>query len=494
MPENTAAPSRSSSSHSAPAPQPKNGFDRFFRISQRGSTIGAEVRGGFATFFAMSYIVVLNPLIIGLIADASGNKLGIVPVAAATALISGVMTILMGVIANQPFAMAAGLGINAFLAATMATHPDLTWPQLMGLVVWAGVIMFVLVLTGFRTAVFNAVPESLKVAIVVGIGLFIAFIGFVDSGFIRRMPDAAGTTVPVSLGVSGDLVGWPILVFVLGLFLMIFLMIRNVRGSILIGVVTMTVVSVILESVAPSGDSVHNPRGWSLVVPGLPDHWIGTPDLSLLGKVDLFGAFGSLSGLAATLLVFAILFSVFFDAMGTSMGLATENGTYKDGKIEGMNRVLAVDAFGSIAGGFGSASSSQIFVESATGIGEGARTGFANVVTGALFLVAMVVSPLVSIVPFEAVAPALVIVGFLMVRQAVNIDWQDWGLGIPAFLTIAMMPFTYSIADGIGAGFISYTFIRLVQGRAKDVHPLMYVVAAAFLVFFGMGLIQGWTA
>ena len=194
------------------AAAPTSALDRYFKISERGSSIAAEFRGGLAAFFAMSYIVVLNPLIIGTGADASERTLGIAPVAAVTALVAGVMTILMGVIAKQPFAMAAGLGVNALLASTIATTPNLTWADIMGLVVLAGLIMTVLVLTGFRTAVFEAVPESLKTAIVVGIGFFISFIGLVDSGIIRRMPDAAGTTVPVSLGAGGHLLGWPTLV------------------------------------------------------------------------------------------------------------------------------------------------------------------------------------------------------------------------------------------------------------------------------------------
>lgn len=472
--------------------QPKNGLDRFFHITERGSTMATEIRGGFATFFAMSYIVVLNPLILGLGPDATGTNLGTERVAAATALIAGILTIIMGVWAKQPFAMAAGLGVNALLASTIATTPNITWPQIMGLVVWAGIVMAVLVLSGFREAVFNAVPESLKTAIVVGIGLFIALIGLVNAGVVRRMPDAAGTTVPVSFGAGGHLMGWPIFVFLFGLFLTIALFIRNVRGAILISIVASTVLSIILETVWPSGSSMDSPTGWSLMVPGIPTQWLGLPDLSLIGSADMFGAFSSMGGLGASMLVFAILLAVFFDVMGTSVGLATEAGTIKDGKIENINRVLLIDAAGSIAGGGSSSSSHQIFVESATGIGEGARTGFANVITGVLFLLAVFISPLVNVVPFEAVAPALVVVGFLMVRQAINIDWTDWGLGIPAFLTIIMMPFTYSIADGIGAGFISYTFIRVVQGRGKEVHPIMYVVSAAFLMFFGMGVIEGW--
>ena len=474
------------------AAAPTGALDRYFKISERGSSIAAEFRGGLAAFFAMSYIVVLNPLIIGTGADASERTLGIAPVAAVTALVAGVMTILMGVIAKQPFAMAAGLGVNALLASTIATTPNLTWADIMGLVVLAGLIMTVLVLTGFRTAVFEAVPESLKTAIVVGIGFFISFIGLVDSGIIRRMPDAAGSTVPVTLGAGGHLLGWPTLVFIFGLFLTIALFIRNVKGAILYGVLASTALSIILEKVVPSGSSVKSPTGWSLNVPVWDSNTSKLPDFSLFGSADLFAAFGTLGGMAAVLLIFTILISAFFDAMGTSVGLATEAGTIKDGQIENVDKVLLVDALGSVAGGGTSSSASQIFVESATGIGAGARTGFANVVTGALFLVAIFLSPLVTIVPFEAVAPAMVFVGFLMIRQAVNIDWNDWGLGIPAFMTIIFMPLAYSIADGIGAGFLSYVFIRLVQGRGKEVHWLMYVVSAVFLIFFANGLITGW--
>lgn len=485
----------SSENTAAQKPATTSTIDRFFKITERGSNLATELRGGLATFFAMAYIVVLNPLILGLAPDGAGNVLGVERVAAATALIGGILTILIGLWAKQPFAMAAGLGVNALLASTIATTPNLTWPQIMGLVVWAGIVMAILVLTGFRRAVFDAVPESLKTAMVVGIGLFIALIGLVNAGVVRRMPDAAGTTVPVSFGVGGHLSGWPILVFLVGLFLTIALFIRKVRGAILIGVIVSTLLAIILEKVAPSGSSLDSPTGWSLMVPDIPSQWVGHPDLSLLGSVDMLGAFSpsSLGSLGATMLMFTILLAFFFDVMGTSMGLASEAGTIdEEGNIENIDRILLMDAAGSILGGGSSTSAHQIFVESATGIGEGARTGLANIVTGTLLILAVFISPLVSIVPFEAVAPALVVVGFLMVRQAVHIDWNDWSLGIPAFLTIVMMPFTYSIADGIGAGLITFTFIRLVQGRAKDVHPIMYIISLAFLVFFGMGVIEGW--
>ncbi|GAA2174489.1 NCS2 family permease [Arthrobacter parietis] len=476
-------------------PELRTAMDRYFQLTARGSTYSREIRGGIATFFAMSYIVVLNPLILAG-ADASGGSLGFERVAAVTALVAGLLTILMGAWAKYPFALATGLGVNAFVAITVATNPELTWPDMMGLVVLAGLTMLVLVLTGFRTAVFNAVPESLKTAIVVGIGLFIALIGLVNAGFVRRIPDVAETTVPVGLGFGGVLLGWPTLVFVFGLILTIALVVRKVRGGILIGVIAATILAVIIEAVANVGPSVgpdgSNPQGWSLVVPELPSGaWIGLPDLSLVGSVSVFGAFGSLGATAALLLTFTILLSIFFDAMGTMVGLANEAKLVdKRGNIPGVDRVLIVDALGAVAGGAGSVSSNQIYVESGAGIGEGARTGIANIVTGLLFLVAMFFTPLISLVPFEAVAPALVVVGFMMVSQVGRIDWQDWGIAIPAFLTFTLMPFTYSIANGLGAGFIAYVLVRTFQGRAREIHPLMWAVAGAFVVFFGIGPIE----
>ncbi|WP_285725646.1 NCS2 family permease [Psychromicrobium xiongbiense] len=466
--------------------------DHYFKVTERGSTVFREIRGGLATFFAMSYIVVLNPLILGG-ADSTGAVLGNERVAAVTALVAGVLSILMGAWAKHPFALATGLGVNAFVAVTVASHPGLTWPDMMGLIMISGLTMLILVLTGFRTAVFKAVPQGLKTAIVVGIGLFIALIGLVNAGFVRRIPDVAGTTVPVGLGFDGKLIGWPTLVFIVGLLLTIALVVRKVKGAILIGVVVSTILANVMEAIFHIGPSFDgktaNPSGWSLVVPTLKG--FGLPDVSIIGQVNLGGAFTHLGGIAATLLAFSILLSIFFDAMGTMVGLASEAGSIdKDGNIPNVDRVLLVDALGAIAGGGASVSSNQIYVESGAGIGEGARTGIASMVTGLLFLVAMFFTPLVSLVPFEAVAPALVVVGFMMVSQVGKIDWSDWGVAIPAFLTFTLMPFTYSIANGLGAGFVSYVIIRTVQGRAKEVHPLLWVVAAAFVVFFGIGPIE----
>ena len=475
-------------------PQPKNGFDKFFEITKRGSTIGREIRGGFATFFAMVYIVVLNPLILSS-SDGSGHALGIARVAAMTAVVSGVMTILMGLIARYPFALSAGLGVSGFVSATIATTKNLTWPDVMGLVLLPGIIMFILVLVGFREAVFRAVPSGLKLAIVAGIGLFIATIGFVDAGFIRRVPDAAHTTVPVSLGIGGNLLGWPTFVFVIGLIAMIILTVKRVPGAILIGIIGTTVLAMIVQAVTHTPSSETSPTGWALSIPVVPSQIVSVPDLSLFAQVNIIGAFTSIGFISASLLTFTILLTVFFDAMGTMTGLASQAGLLdKDNNFRNANPVLLVDAAASGVGGLASISSGEIFVESAAGIGEGARTGFASVVTGALFLVISLFAPLAGIVPFEAVGPALVIVGFMMVTHVKDIDWGDFGIAIPAFLTIILMPMTYSIANGLGAGFIAYVIIRLIQRRAKEIHLLMYVVSAAFVVFFGVGVIEGWMA
>ncbi|NYI81550.1 AGZA family xanthine/uracil permease-like MFS transporter [Saccharopolyspora hordei] len=469
----------------------KSLLDRYFKITERGSSVSREVRGGIVTFVALAYIIVLNPLILGSTSatdasakrDVLGNILPVPQVAAATALVAGVMTILFGLIANYPFAIAAGLGINTLLAVTIA--PQVTWPEAMGLVVVDGIVILVLVATGFRTAVFNAVPPELKAAIAVGVGVFISFVGLVDSGFVRRLPDEANTTVPVGLGIDGSIASWPTAVFVFGLVLTSVLVARGVRGAILISVAVTTVVSIIIESVFHAGPSEGtNPYGWNLGYPAVPDQVAGLPDLSLVGDVS-FGAFTRLPALAAALLVFTLVLANFFDAMGTMTGLGKEAQLAdKDGNLPGIGKALAVEGLGAVAGGLGSASSNTVFVESASGIAEGARTGLANVVTGLLFLAAMFFTPLYQVIPVEAAAPALIVVGAMMIGQIKQIDLSDFTITLPAFLTIVVMPFTYSIANGIGAGFISYVLLRVFTGKVRTVHPLMWVVSAAFVLYF----------
>ncbi|MBQ0926000.1 NCS2 family permease [Saccharopolyspora endophytica] len=469
-------------------------LDRYFKISERGSSVGREVRGGLVTFVTVAYIIVLNPLILGSDSptdagakhDVLGNILPIPQVAAATALVAGIMTILFGLIANYPFAIATGLGINTLLAVTIA--PQVTWPEAMGLVVVDGIVILILVATGFRTAVFNAVPADLKAAIAVGIGMFITFVGLVDSGFVRRLPDEANTTVPVGLGIDGSIASWPTAVFVFGLVLTSILVARKVRGGILISVVATTILSIIIESIFHAGSSSDvGETGWNLGYPALPDQIAGLPDLSLVGDIS-FGAFTRLPALAAAMLVFTLVLANFFDAMGTMTGLGKEADlTDKEGNLPGIGKALAVEGLGAVAGGAGSASSNTVFVESASGIADGARTGLANVVTGLLFLGAMFLTPLYQVVPVEAAAPALVVVGAMMLSQIRQIDLSDFTMALPAFLTIAVMPFTYSIANGIGAGFVSYVLLRTFTGKAREVHPLMWVVAAAFVLYFASG-------
>jgi AGZA family xanthine/uracil permease-like MFS transporter len=466
-------------------------LDRYFKITERGSSLRQEARGGAATFFTMAYIVVLNPLIIGTVPDADGRTLGIPQVAAVTCLVAAVMTILMGVIGRYPFAIATGLGLNAFVTFSVASQ--MSWADAMGLVVLEGLVIALLVLVGLRTAVFNAIPMQLKTAISVGIGLFIALIGLVDAGFVRRTDVGP---VPVQLGSGGELVGWPTLVFVFGLLLTAVLVSRRTRGAILIGIVATTVVAIVVESVVKVGPSFispeeSNPKGWQLNVPGLPDKVFDVPDLSLLGDFSLFGGFARVGVVAALLLVFTLMLADFFDTMGTVVGVAQEADLLdEEGRLPGADRVLLVDSLAAVAGGAASASSNTTYIESAAGVGDGARTGLASVVTGLLFLVALLVTPLVSIVPFEAASPALVIVGFLLLTQIRNIDFDDYAIAIPAFLTIVLMPFTYSITNGIGAGFVSYALLKATQGKAREVSPLLWVIAALFLVYFGIEPIE----
>lgn len=474
--------------------KPSGWLDRYFDITARGSSLSREIRGGVVTFFTMAYIVVLNPLIVGTPEDVNGNSLGVPQVAAATALVAGVMTILMGVIGRYPLAVATGLGLNAFVATSLVT--EMTWADAMGLIVIEGILILIIVLTGFRTAVFNAVPSQLKTATSVGIGLFIALIGFVDAGFVTRVPDAAGTTVPVQLGGTGELFGWPSLVFCLGVLLFSVLVVRRVKGAMLIGIVTMTVVSIAIEAVGKLGpatgdDGSTNPGGWGLIVPEFPTELVSIPNLELLGQFSLLGSFERVGAIAVVLFVFTLMLADFFDTMGTVVGVGSEaNLLDEKGRLPGIGKVFFVDSVAAIAGGAASTSSNTTFVESAAGVGEGARTGLASVVTGILFLGAMFFTPLVAIVPFEAASPALVVVGFLMLTQIRGINFGDFGIALPAFLIIVLMPFTYSITNGIGAGFIAYVVIRASQGRGREIHPLMWVVSALFVAYFAIRPIE----
>lgn len=472
-------------------------LDRYFKITERGSTFAREFRGGLVTFFTMAYIVVLNPIIIAGVSDADGNFIGggsqgqaFDLVAVTTALVAGVLTIVMGVVANFPLALATGLGLNAFVAYSVASQ--MTWADAMGLIVLEGIIILVLVLTGLRKAVFDAVPRQLKTAISVGIGLFITLVGLVDAGFVRTSGIPAP---PIELGIGGQLAGWPVLVFCVGLLIMIALYGRGVRGAILLGIVITSVIAIVVEAVFDVGQGGGDPssKGWNLNAPSMPDQVFAMPDFSLIGEFSLLGSFERVGFVTAALLVFTLLLADFFDTMGTMTAIGAEAGLNdEEGTPENTQRILVVDSLAAAAGGAASVSSNTAYVESASGVGDGARTGLASVVTGGLFLLSTVATPVVRHIPNEAAVPALVLVGYLMMTQVKHISWDDVEIAVPAFLTIALMPFTYSITVGIGAGFIAYVVLKSIRGKVAAVHPLMWVVAALFVVYFAINPISRW--
>ncbi|MFD7235674.1 NCS2 family permease [Streptomyces syringium] len=463
----------------SPTPPPGNALDRFFRISERGSSVSREMRGGLATFFAMAYIIVLNPIILGAGQDKFGHQLDNGQLVTATALMAGLSTVLMGVIGNVPIACAAGLGINAVVSLQLA--PKMSWPDAMGMVVLAGLVLMLLVASGLRQRVMDAIPSGLRRAIAIGIGMFISLIGLVDSGFVTRNPDAAHTTVPLGLGQGGQLQGWPVLIFVVGLALTFILLVRKTRGAILIGIVVMTFVAIVINTLADIPDA-----NWGLSVPQVPDSVVGSPDFGLVGDISLFGGFHEVGLLTGCLFVFTVLLSGFFDAMGTIIGVGEEAGLTDDkGQLPNMGRILMVDGVAVAAGGVGSASANTCFVESTAGVGEGARTGLANLMTGGLFLLALVFTPLAKIVPSQAATPALLVVGFLIMAANVKeIDWSDFTIAIPAFLTIISMPFTYSITNGIGIGVLAFILLRVADKRGREIPWLLNVVGLCFLVYF----------
>ncbi|WP_338675789.1 NCS2 family permease [Streptomyces sp. SCSIO 30461] len=466
-----------------PTSQHHHVLDRYFRIGARGSTVAREVRGGFATFFTMAYILVLNPIILGGVEDKYGHTLSGPALVTSTTLVAAVMTAILGLGGNLPIAIAAGLGLNAVVAFQLA--PLMSWADAMGLVVLEGIVICVLVVTGLRESVMHAIPQPLKQAISVGIGLFIAFIGFIDAGFVSRIPGETGL-VPVQLGSTGQLSGWPVLVFCLGLLFTCALMARGVRGAILISIVVMTLVAIVIDLLAEI-----DRNAWGLTVPDVPSNIIAAPDFQLIGQFSLFGAFGEAGAVTIVLLVFTLLLSDFFDSMGTIVGVTNEAGLLdENGDVPNLGRVLLIDGAAAVAGGVASSSSATCYIESAAGVGEGARTGFASVVTGALFGFALLFTPLATVVPAQAAAPALVVVGFLLMTQVRHIDWPRYEVAIPAFLTIAIMPFTYSITNGIGAGFLSYVVIKIVLGKAREVHWLLWTVSALFVVYFAIGPVE----
>jgi AGZA family xanthine/uracil permease-like MFS transporter len=454
-------------------------LDRFFKITERGSTVRTEILAGVTTWLTMAYILFLNPQILGTIPDNTGTSLAFPQVLTVTALAAGVMTIAMGIYGRYPFAIAAGLGLNAFVTFTLVGQLGLTWPQAMGVIVIEGVIISILVLTGVREMILDAIPMDLKLAIGIGIGLFLAIIGFVNGGIVVA---GEGTV----LTINPDLTTLRVLVFLVTLALTATLVARNVRGAILIGIAFGTVVATVINIVWG------NKEIWNAVGPGIaqmPASITATPDFALVGDFN-FGVFSVLSFWTAVAAIVSVMLSDFFDTMGTAVGLGKEAGQLdEDGRLPGMKRVLFVDGVAAAVGGVTSSSSNTTYIESGAGIGDGGRTGLTAVVVGVLFLLAMFFSPIAGIVPPEATAPALIIVAYFMMRAVGDIDWRDAAIGIPALLTITLMPYTYSITNGVAAGFVSYTLIKVMQGKWREVHVLTYLVSLLFVGYFVRGLL-----
>jgi len=445
-----------------PSPAGGNAIAEYFRFGERGTNFVTEVRAGLTTFMVMAYIIFVNASILG---DPKGAAMDPVAVAAATALIAGIMTIVMGVVGNYPFALAAGLGINGIVSYALATK--IGWQGAMGIIFLEGAAITVLVLLGLREAIMSAIPLSLKRAIGVGIGLFILFIGFVNGGLIAT--PVAGFP-PVSFVFP---TGTGAAVTLIGLFITIALFVMKIRGALILSIVITTIIALLVG------------------VAKVPAVFTASYSFSTLFQLDISKSFASLGVFVALLTIFSIMLIDFFDTMGTVTGVAEQAGlTTPEGQVPGVGRVLLVDSIAAAVGGLAGTSSNTTYIESAAGVAEGGRTGFTAVVTGVLFLAAILLSPLAGIVPSQATAPVLILVGFLMFTLIKDIDVSDVEEGIPALLTMVLMPLTYDIAIGIGAGFISWTFIKVIRGKLDQIHPLMWAVSVAFIVFFAKDWIQ----
>jgi AGZA family xanthine/uracil permease-like MFS transporter len=460
-------------------PAGRSWLDRYFHISRRGSSVAREVRGGVTTFMAMAYILLLNPLILSG-KDAAGDTLGRQALITATAFAAALTTLLMGFLGKVPLALAAGLSVSGVLSSQVA--PQLTWPQAMGMCVLYGVVIMLLVVTGLREMIMNAIPLALKHAITMGIGLFVALIGFYKAGFVHQ-----GKATPVSLGPTGELAGWPVLLFAVTLLAIFMLQARRVPGAILIGIIGGTVLAVLLNAL-----DVIDPRQWASGAPELHGGAVSMPDFSLFGNVE-FGGWGEVGAMTVGMIVFTLVLAGFFDAMATIIGVGTEAGLADEqGRMPGLSKALFIDGAGGAIGGVAGASGQTVFVESATGVGEGARTGLSSVVTGLFFAACLFLTPLTAIVPGEVAAAALVVIGAMMMTNARHVDWADRGTAIPVFLTVVIMPFTYSITAGVAAGVISYAAIKTAEGRAREIGAFLWGLTAIFLVYFALSPIENW--
>ncbi|NPV07937.1 MAG: NCS2 family permease [Anaerolineae bacterium] len=460
-------------------------MEEFFRLKERGTNVRTEIVAGLTTFMVMAYIIFVNPSIL----SAAGVPAG--PALVATCVVAGAMTLLMGLWTNYPYAIAPGMGINSALVALVLTNAELglTWQEAMGVIFLEGLLITILVLTGLREAIMNAIPMSLKRAISVGIGLFILFIGLFNAGFVRTgvfpLPDGSLTGPLTALGLYNSL---PILVAVVGLLFTLLLLARRVRGALLWGILGTTVFAIALRYLTGNPTSV---------VPGaaeIPplDQILVAPSFATFGSGLNLGVFGKLGVITAALTIFSFMLSDFFDTMGTVIGIGAQAGWVDErtGSMPRLREILVVDSLAAMFGGIAGSSSATTYIESAAGVEEGGRSGLTSVVVGILFLLAVFLSPLAGVVPQEATAAALILVGFLMVQQVREIPFDRIEEGVPALFTIVFMPFAWSITNGIAWGFVTYVFLKVAMGKGRQVSGLLYGTAVAFVLYLALPAIQ----
>ncbi len=457
---------------------------QYFKFAERGTNMSTELRAGLTTFMVMAYIIAVNPLILSIQTEGAGPPL--IPTIVATALTAGILTIAMGLVTNYPFAMAAGMGLNAVVAFQLILGKGLPWEQAMAVIAWEGILITILVLTGLRTAIMNAIPIELKRAIAVGIGLFILLIGLVNGGIV-----VGGGGTPIGLG---SLTTPAILVFVVGLGIALALMARGVKGALLISIIAATILAIVFKALwGADGSGFVIPGSAELpasVVTDFSDNPFSTL-LAPLGAMLSVWTNPEVGAITIALVVFSLMLSDFFDTMGTVIGVGEEAGALDEkGQLPGIDRVLLVDSAGAVLGGLFSTSSNTTYIESAAGVSEGGRTGLTAVVAGVGFLAAILFAPLIAIIPAQATAPALVVVGYLMFTIAREIEWKGIDDLFPALVTMVVMPFTYSITDGIAAGFIAFVFLKFVTGKTREISPLLWIVSAAFVIYFAIPWLQ----
>jgi adenine/guanine/hypoxanthine permease len=476
-------------------------LERYFGFAARGTTLGRDTMAGATTFVVMSYIIFLNPIILTSATPKFGPTLAFSAVLTSTCLVAGVMSMLMGISTNYAYAIAPGLGLNAVVAFSLVSAGRASYPEAMGLVVLEGAAMVLLAVTGLREMIFRAIPLELKKAIAIGIGLFIALIGLVNGGIVTT-----GGGTPVTLG---SFTTWPVLVTIVGIIFTFALRAIRFRGDLLVGIVATTVLATIVNHATNHKafpiDPVTGPTDGA-VWPGW-HHLYQSPDFGLLGKISMHSFSSSQLGVIASLVwVFSLFLSDFFDFSGTAIGVGKQAGYVdKDGNIPNFKKALVVDGLAAMAGGAASASSATTYIESGSGVAAGGRTGWVAVVAGLLFFPFMFIAPLIGMVPKEATAAALVVVGWLMIStltemegeaegegasKLAGIDFHDLAIGLAAALTIMIMPFTYSITNGIGFGFITYTLICAARREWRRIHPVMWIVTAAFVLYFLVPLLQ----